>query len=360
MRFFHSSVIAHFAPGWFALVMGTGAITISLASWSELIPLASSLGRLFLWLTIAAFLVSLIPWTLRWFFFYERVRADLNHPVAVSFFPTMPIALLLLGIAIEKFSLFPEVLQWSVEEAIFLIGALGILLFALIILNILFHKPEIEWQASTMGWLIPPVSALIVPLLGAPLVQHFASSTWGTINLLISLVFLGIGGMLFIFMMSTLFTRYIFYALPPAQLTPTIWIGIAPTSIMTILVLKWIKPLASFFNAGAEIEKLMGFLARPVALGLWGFALFWLIFAILVTTGVHRREQIPFALSWWAFIFPTAAFVIASSALYQAWKIPFIAWTGIAVLVFLLGLWLWNLAQTAKAIQEGRLFPKNK
>ncbi len=360
MRFFRSSVVAHFAPSWFALVMGTAVLSIALASWSKLIPWASSLGRSFLWLTILVFLMSLIPWTLRWLFFYERVRADLNHPVAVSFFPTMPIALLLLGIAIEKFSLFPEVLQWSVEEAIFLLGALGILLFALITLNIFFHKPQIEWQASTMGWLIPPVSALIVPLLGAPLVQHFASSTWGTIDLLISMIFLGIGGMLFVFIMSTLFTRYIFYAPPLAQLTPTIWIGIAPTSIMTILVLRWVKPLVTFFNAGAEIEKLMGFLARPVALGLWGFSLFWLIFAILVTTGIHRKEQIPFTLSWWAFIFPTGAFVVASSALYQAWEVQFIAWTGIAVLVFLLGLWLWNFIQTVNALKEGRLFPKNK
>jgi tellurite resistance protein TehA-like permease len=270
----------------------------------------------------------------------------------------MPISLLVIGIALEKTGdlLLPEPILWNLLQTLWVLGAAGILFFALFILNIFFHKAEIEWETSTLGWLIPPVSALLVPVLGASLSLHFIGTPWGDLNLLGSLVFMGVGGLLFIFVMSVVFARYIFYALPPAHLAPTLWVGIAPTSILTILALKFGKPLALFFNAAPETEQMLTFLARPAGVIFWGFAFFWLMLAFIVTLGIHQKSELPFALSWWAFIFPLGAFTVATGVLYQSIPKAVFQWTGLAVLAIVIVLWLIVTVRTAQGIFRGTIF----
>lgn len=353
-----SSFVQAFAPGWFAAVMGTGVISIAMASWQAVVPFASVLQMVFLFLALFFFVVVFFPWLLRWILYPQSAWRDLNHPVSAAFFPTMPISLVVIGIALEKTGhrLLPETFLWGVLQALWLLGATGILLFALLILNIFFHKPEIEWQTSTLGWLIPPVSALIVPLLGASLSLHFYGTPWGELNWLGSLVFLGIGGFLFIFVMAVVMTRYIFYALPPAHLAPTMWVGIAPTSILAILSLRLVKPAVQFFQATPEMEQWLMFLARLAGVALWGFALFWLLLALMVTLEVWRKSNLPFALSWWAFIFPLGAFATAGSVLYQSIPSVLFLGVGLAALILVIVLWTVVTFRTVRGVFDGTLF----
>lgn len=352
------SVIKTFAPGWFAAVMGTAVISIAVFSFQDVLPFAVPLQMFFLFTALLFFVLAIAPWVLRWFLYFDDAWRDINHPVSASFFPTMPISLLVIGIALEKTgdSLLPEPILWNLLQILWVLGAAGILFFALFLLNVFFHKAEIEWEASTLGWLIPPVSALLVPVLGVSLSLHFVGTPWGDLNLLGSLVFMGIGGLLFIFVMSVVFARHIFYALPPAHLAPTMWVGIAPTSILTILALKFGKPLALFFGAAPETEQALTFLARPAGVMLWGFAFFWLILAFIITQGIHQKSRLPFALSWWAFIFPLGAFAVATGVLYQAIPTAVFQWTGLAVLAVVIVLWLIVTARTALGIFQGTIF----
>ncbi|PWH16144.1 MAG: hypothetical protein DDG60_04655 [Anaerolineae bacterium] len=338
--------------------MGTGVISIAGAAFQFVLPFAPTLQIFFLIIALLFFVSALIPWTLRWFLYFEDVRRDLNHPVLAAFFPTMPISLIVIGIALEKTGnrLLPESALWSILQVLWLLGAAGILFFALVILNIFLHKPEIEWQASTLGWLIPPVSALIVPVLGGSLSLHFYGTAWGELNLLVSLVFLGIGSFLFVFVMAVVLTRYIFYALPPAHLAPTMWVGIVPTSILTILSIRLVKPISQFFQAGPETEQLLALLARPTGVILWGFAAFWLSLALVVTLEIWRKSNIPFALSWWAFIFPLGAFATASGVLYQAIPAKLFLWTGLLALAGVIALWAGVTFRTAQGILSGTIF----
>jgi tellurite resistance protein TehA-like permease len=270
----------------------------------------------------------------------------------------MPISMLIIGIALEKVGagFLSEDLLWNILQILWIIGSAGILIFALTILNTFFHKAEVQWETSTLGWLIPPVSALLVPVLGISLSTHFQGTTWGAVNLITSLVFTGFGSLLFIFVMSLVFIRYIFHPMPPAHLAPTLWVGIAPTSILTILALKFAKPLALFFEATPEIEKTLNFLSKPLGVMLWGFALFWFLLAVVVTLGVHQKSPVPFALSWWAFVFPVGAFTVATGVLFQAITLAFFQWIGLSALTFLLILWLVVAANTLIGVWRGSIF----
>lgn len=352
------SILRNFAPGWFASVMGTAVSAVAVFVFRDTVPFSTGLQIFFLIASTLLFLALIVPWTLRWFLHFDAVNSDLRHPVSAAFFPTMPISLLVIGIALEKTGhlfLSEQALLYTLQ-GLWLVGSAGILIFSLVILNTFFHHDEMKWETASLGWLIPPVSALLVPVLGGSLSIEFAGTAWGAVNMIASLLFLGIGGLLFIIVMTVVFARYIFHPLPPAQLAPTLWVGIAPTSIMTILAIKLVKPISVFFQASPDIEAMLNFLARPAAIVLWGFALFWLLLAFFVTLKVHQKSPLPFALSWWAFVFPMGAFTVASGVVYQAIPAAFFLWTGLTALTALFGIWLVVAWRTLQGAWQGSIF----
>jgi len=353
----NSTLIRTFAPGWFASVMGTAVAVIALQVFRSYVPFVDALQMFFLVLAFLMFVIALVPWTLRWFLFPEAVAADLKHPVSGSFFPTMPISLLVGGIALEKVGprFLPESILPPILQGLWLVGTAGILIFAIVILNHFFNHPEMKWEAATLGWLIPPVSALLVPVLGSSLAATFAGTFWGEFDLIVSLTFLGFGGLLFIFVMAMVFTRYIFHPLPPAHLAPTLWIGLAPTSILAVGLIRVLPPLGKFLGADESALQTLSVLTGGLGVALWGFAFFWLILTLAVTFSIHSKTAIPFVLSWWAFVFPTGAFVVASGVVFQAVPSNLILWTGLAALIGYFLLWGWVFVLTLRGLANGSL-----
>ncbi len=354
----NSSILRHFAPGWFASVMGTAVSAVAVFVFRDYVPFADALQIFFLLASVVLFLALVVPWTLRWFLHFDAVRADLRHPVSASFFPTMPISLLIIGIALEKTGhvFFDKQTLWNMIQSLWALGSAGILFFALVILSDFFQHDEMKWESASLGWLIPPVSALLVPVLGGSLAVEFAGTAWGAVNAVGSLMFLGIGGVLFLVVMTVVFARYVFHPLPPAHLAPTLWVGVAPTSILTIVAIKFVKPLSLFFAASPEAEKMLGFLSRPMGVMMWGFAFFWVLLAFFVTLSVHQKSPLPFALSWWAFVFPVGAFTVSSGVLYQAVPQPLFLWVGLTALLGLMGLWLVVTWRTLHGVWQGSIF----
>lgn len=351
------NIVRNFAPGWFASVMGTAVIAIAIFAFRQVIPFANFFMLLFLALAVAMFIVIAVPWTLRWFVAFDAVRHDLAHPVSAAFFPTMPISLLVIGIALEKAGplFMPKTMLLPLLQGLWFVGAAGIALFALVIVNSFFFKADLKWEAANLGWLIPPVSALLVPVLGSTLAIEYAGTDIGAVNLLGSLIFLGFGTMLFMFMMSAVFARYLFHDMLPAHLAPTIWIGLAPSSILAIGMLRIPKPAALFFNTPDALPTLE-VIGKMLGISLWGFALFWLALVVVVTVTHHRKTALPFALSWWAFVFPLGAFVVATGALYAVTPAAFVLWVGLAAFVGLIALWLIVVARTVRGIATGAIF----
>ncbi len=107
---------------------------------------------------------------------------------------------------------------------------------------------------------------------------------------------------------------------------------------------------------GAQTAETLNVLALAGGVALWGFALFWLLLAALVTLQVLRKTPLPFALSWWAFVFPVGAFTVASGVVYQALPLGFFRLVGMAALVGLLALWLVTLWRTLQGVRRGTIF----
>ena len=330
-----------FAPGWFAAVMGTGVLALTthgLAQrWPWLAPLAEGLH----WLNSALFVLLALPWLTRWLRFRPAAMQTLMHPVQANFYPTFSIALLVL--AAQWLTFTPCV---EVAMALWWLGVIAHFAFSFAVLFFMFRGEHVAAEHVTPAQFIPAVGLVVMPLAGGPLLAQFegAAREW---VLTINIIGLGAGSMMYLGLLGlTLYRKYLH---KPAQgiLTPTVWIHLAPLGVIPVSLNALLAqlPLPGL--------RELGTLALLVC---WGFGVWWLAMASLMTLAARRAGQLPFALSWWGFTFPLGAFVNAGLLLQQqlAWHsvlvVSLAAW---GLLLFFWSLTAWH---TARGLLSGRIF----
>lgn len=330
-----------FAPGWFAAVMGTGVLALTthgLAQrWPWLAPLAEGLH----WFNSALFVLLALPWLTRWLRFRPAAMQTLMHPVQANFYPTFSIALLVL--AAQWLTFTPCV---EVAMALWWLGVIAHFAFSFAVLFFMFRGEHVAAEHVTPAQFIPAVGLVVMPLAGGPLLAQFegAAREW---VLTINIIGLGAGSMMYLGLLGlTLYRKYLH---KPAQgiLTPTVWIHLAPIGVIPVSLLNVAEQLP--FQALRE-------LAIGVMLLLWGFGVWWLVMASLLTLSARAAGQLPFALSWWGFTFPIGAFVAESLRLSKVlgWSSTFAI--GVAAWLLLCFFWLVTLFRTARGVASGAIF----
>lgn len=316
------NIIKNFGPEWGAAVMGTAAICITMQLSSEVARPFSSLlyvGMGFYFLAITMFIAFSILWVLRVFMYPEEIKKDLRHPLRGNFFPTIPISLVLAGTGTNKLGpmLFGSVLASHISLVFFVLGSLGIFIFGYLLIKIQFISKEINLEHANFAWFIPPVSHLIIPVLGAcSLDVYWAGTKVAPALFMISLIALGVGIFNFIFVGAAVWDRYIYKSIPPGRLAPTIMLGIAPTSILVIFLVKFAQGVDASQGSLFGIDFVAIFpMIKIVSSILWGFSLWWLILALILIFHYIKLKDHPFVFGWWAYTFPFEAFVVSTGLL---------------------------------------------
>lgn len=346
-------IAEHFSPAWFAVVMGTAVIPLALSFLS--FPLKDLLAAFFFLTAVIVFLIALVPWTAKFFLYRENIRKDLNHPLAAHFFPTMPISLIVLSLGFLKYPdlLFPPEVSRALAYWLWLLGSLGIYLFGYLILIRVFCHEGITPAHANFGWFIPPVSKLIIPVGGlelAELYPHTMELTFG-----LSMVSFGVGFFLFLFVGAAVYHRYIYHELPMSRLAPTFFIGMVPTAIIAAILFRMMHLLEHQQVLGIQVQYFSPF-AKIAILVCWGFSAWWFIMACIMIRHYLKTIEVPFALTWWAFTFPSGALCIASAVAWKVTGFASIFYFFILATVFMLVIWLVVCVRTAKGLASGRIF----
>ncbi|MDX9706581.1 MAG: tellurite-resistance/dicarboxylate transporter [Azospira sp.] len=330
-----------FAPGWFAAVMGSGAlalVTHSLsARWPWLAPLAVALH----WFNLVLFGLLAVPWLNRWLRFPDAALATLRHPVQASFYPTFAIAMLILAaqwLAICGRAGPALVFWWG--------GVALVFLFSFAVLFQMFRGTHVGLEHVTPAKFIPAVGLVVVPLAGGPLLDH-QSGAARDLALLLNVLGLGAGVMMYLGLLGLTLHRKLLATPAAGVLTPTAWIHLAPLGVIPASLLNLLDRLP-FAVPQAPFLFL--------SLLLWGFGVWWLLMASLLTLSARRAGQLPFALSWWGFTFPLGAFAATSLRLGSASGIVGIDAVGVACWLLLLGLWSLTLWHTVRGVASGAVF----
>ncbi len=344
--------IRYFNPAWFAAVMGTAVVPLAIsfvdASWVE--PVAAG----FIMLAAGMFMVILVPWILRFFMFPDAVRNDLHHPIAASFFPTMPIAIVVVALDLLK---YPEIFfsRSASEEIAFwlwLVGSAGIYIAGFVVLPRVYRSTSIELSHANFGWFIPPVANLLIPVGGLELALLFPDRF--ELTFLISMISLGVGLVLFVYIGALVYQRYVLESLPVSKFAATSFIAIAPTAIIAVGLFK----LMRLFEAGTPIDLSADAVGAISVLGIliaWGFAAWAFVMAVVVVASYLRQLDFPYALSWWAYTFPLGALAVSTGVAWKVTGFVSIRWFYVAVLAALAVVWVIVAARTAVAVWTGKV-----
>jgi len=342
--------VQFFNPAWFTSVMGTGVVSVALWQFGQELDWLRPLGLLVYVITLIMLVGLLAVWLVKALRFPQAVVKDLHHPVFSQMLPTLPIAMLVTAFASLEVgpALWGEATANALAQGLYLLGAPLIFLVGVLVAFVVFNRLELTLEQATGAWFIPPVSALLVPLVGGLLLPSFPVA-WQKELWLWNGLFLGVGLLLFIFVLTTFLQRLYAHGRLNPHFLPSLWIGLAPVGLAILAPWRWLEGGVA---AGLAPESWLS--ALPVlGVAMWGLGGWWFVLSLLVLLDTllveERRAEFHFAPGWWGFVFPLGAFTLSTLALGRAWESVMLALFAWALLLTLLGLWLVVIVRSARA-----------
>ena len=334
-------IVKNFTPAWFASVMGTGIVAITSMFYSQYIPFLKGAAYFFFYFNVFLFFILLVPWVLRWIFFRKEAIADMEHPVLSNFYATIAIAIVVLA---SNFIVIGK--DIIVGEIFWFIGTFATIFFGLLTPYLMFRGEHVKLDHINPAWFIPPVALMVIPLVGNSLINQFSGITQ---EFVVFLNYFGWGAGFFIYLslLAISMYRFILHHPLPNTLAPTIWINLGPIGAGTVALVNLVKNSA--FITIKEPFFVFGLL-------FWGFGIWWVMMAIIMTLHYLKKLNLPYAMSWWAFTFPLGAYVAASHSVANIFSIELIDYIGFALYILLLFFWIFTLAKTAVNTYHGTPF----
>lgn len=292
------SIAADLYPGYFALVMATGALSIALHLHGYEMP-----ARALLALNVLAYAVLGALLLLRLLRFPRRVAADMTEHARAPGFFTVVAGTCVLGTNLDVAGGLtgPAMVLWEV----------GIALGVLVMYSFFFavvtrpEKPNLE-NGINGAWLIAAVAAQSVAILGAVLAPQTALPEN---TLFFSLVMYMIGAMLYLSIITLIFYRLTFVHLTGAMFGPPYWINMGAVAITTLAG----ATLISRAPYSPLLHTLLPFL-DGFTIFFWAAASWWIPLLFILMIWRHGLMRYPFRYEpqYWSLAFPLAMYTTAT------------------------------------------------
>lgn len=108
-----------------------------------------------------------------------------------------------------------------------------------------------------------------------------------------------------------------------------------------------------YFSRHPGSPEVLRVMALFASIFLYAFA-FWL-FAIALVANLSVVGDMPFGLSWWAFIFPNVGFALATSTLGRELESEAILWVASVMTVLLVVMWMVAAVGCVRAVWKGAI-----
>ena len=304
-----SGAVAGLFPGYFALVMATGIISIAC-----FLLQMTTLSFVLLLINIAAYVVLGVLLLLRLVFFLSRVKADIRDHVRGPGFFTVVAGTCVLGSAL--LIVFD---QYRPAMALWFAG----IIFWIVIMYTFFtavtvseNKPSIE-AGLNGGWLLAVVATQSISVLGTLLVSRVVN--YREPILFFTLCMFLLGCMLYLPLITLIFYRFTFVNVTTTSLTPPYWINMGAVAITTLAGARLIIAAPGWPLLNEVVPFLKGF-----TLFFWAAATWWI--PLLVALGfwrhVYKRFPLKYDPQYWGMVFPFGMYTVCTFQLSNAIGFP--------------------------------------
>ena len=149
--------------------------------------------------------------------------------------------------------------------------------------------------------------------------------------------------------------RALFYNFPRRDVAPSFMIGVAPVGV-SIVAINTLLPVLEKSGVSIIAPAALAPFVKVISLLLWGFGLWWLIYAMMVIALYIMKHKIPVTLGYWAFIFPPAAYTIATLILAKSLGLPFLKNFAVGLTVIFTLWWAVNFVLTVRGMINRSIF----
>lgn len=326
------------APNWFTVAMGTGIVANAAALLPVELPGLHALA-LAAWLAGALLLARLGAAAFeQWRRDRRAGRVRAPHGLAMApFWGAPPMAVLTIGAGtlLVGERLLGHTPALAIALVLWAAGtAGGLAALATIPLRLILH-PERTLEAVFATWLLPVVPPMVSAMTGAALLSSLPAGLARTAMLFACCALFVVSLAAIVATKVVIGRRLLLHGPGPARMLPTLFIVLGPlgTSIGAVCLLAAAAPA----SVGTAFEQELEALSLAYALPIWTFAMAWLAIAATLVLRVAVRGGLPFAASWWSFIFPLGTCVIGTSELALNTGAAPLQWAAVALFAVLLG-----------------------
>lgn len=351
-------VIRQFTPNWFAATMGTGVLALALAQLPVAIPGLHAVAE-GLWLfNILLFTLFTFAYAARWVLFFDEARRIFGHSTVSMFFGTIPMGL---ATIINGFLLF-GLPRWGegvihLAEVLWWLDVAMSLACGVLIPYMMFTRQEHSIDQMTAVWLLPVVAAEVAAASGGLLAPHLADAHAQLVVLTTSYVLWAFSLPVAFSILTILLLRMALHKLPHENMAASSWLALGPigTGALGMLLLGADAPVIFAANGLPGIGEIAAGLGLVAGITLWGFGLWWMLMALLITAR-YLRDGIPFNLGWWGFTFPLGVYSLATLKLASTLNLGFFSVMGCVLVSLLAVMWLIVGKRTVQGAWRGELF----
>ena len=304
-----SRAAADLFPGYFALVMATGIISVA----CFLLEM-KTISLVLLAITLIAYVVLWVLLLLRLLFYFPRVEADIKDHVRGPGFFTVVAGTCVLGSAllIVVDRSVPAIVLWLAGIVLWLV----IMYTFFTAVTVSENKPSIE-AGLNGGWLLAVVATQSISVLGTLLASRLLD--YRDSILFFTLCMFLLGCMLYLPLITLIFYRFTFVNVTMAALTPPYWINMGAVAITTLAGARLIIAAPEWPLLNEVVPFLKGF-----TLFFWAAATWWipLLIALGFWRHVYKKFPLKYDPQYWGMVFPFGMYTVCTFQLSKALGFP--------------------------------------